>query len=97
RFQEAPITLPQAITSAAGWVDVDGDGILDLWLVQRSSSSATNALVVLRQTPGRFTETFRLNWTPPPSFAGANTNLAWADFDNDGYVDFAGPFFIPEQ
>jgi hypothetical protein len=97
RFQEAPVSLPQAITRDAGWVDVDGDGVLDLWLVQRSSSGDTNTLVVLRQTPGRFTETFRLNWYSAFGATGAMTNLAWADFDNDGYVDFAGPFVIPVQ
>ena len=96
-FQDAQITLPQATTRAAGWADVDGDGSLDLWLVQGPSSErATNTLAVLHQTPGRFTETFRLNF-PTFFFGQAPTNLAWADFDHDGYVDFAGPFVVPPQ
>src|SRR5205823_3360736 len=96
-FQAAPISLPQAITRAGGWADVDGDGFLDLWLVQAASpTSPTDSLVVLRQTPGRFTETFRLNF-PTFTSGGAVTNFAWADFDNDGYMDFAGPFAVPPQ
>jgi hypothetical protein len=97
RFQEAPVSLPQAMTRAAGWVDVDGDGSLDLWLVQGSTQSATNTLVVLRQSAGRFAESFRLSWYPVFTATGAITNLAWADFDNDGYVDFAGPVVVPAQ
>ena len=96
-FQAAPISLPQARTLAAGWADVDGDGLPDLWLVQAASSQiSSNSLVVLRQTPpDRFAEAFRLNLTTTFSSSGAITNLAWADFDNDGHVDFAGPFFKP--
>src|SRR4030095_11017228 len=49
-FQAAPISLPQAITRIGGWTDADGDGFLDLWLVQASPSQSSNSLVVLRQT-----------------------------------------------
>src|SRR6266511_1985630 len=38
RFQQAQVSLPQSLTRAAGWADVNGDGVLDLWLVQALAS-----------------------------------------------------------
>jgi len=88
-FRDSRTALPQQRSYAAGWGDVDGDGQLDLWLVQAvAQSSRTNTLLVLRQESGRFVETFRL----PNEALGTSTNPpAWSDFDNDGDIDFAGP------
>ena len=89
RFTELPLSLPQAATQAAGWVDADGDGQFDLWLLQSIAvGNPTNTLLVLRQESGRFVESFRV----PGEVVGKFTNEpVWADFDNDGGLDFAGP------
>jgi len=94
RLTDSQISLPQGVTRAAGWADVDNDGLLDLWLVQaQSSNSLTNSLIVLRQVAGRFVESFRLNdvasSTLPTAFVPP-----WADFDNDGDIDFVGRFWL---
>lgn len=94
QFTVSRIALPQFTTSHAGWTDVDGDGVLDLWLNQEpTSSNPTNAVIVLRQSPGKLTESFRLSF-PPPGPIQSLTNLAWSDFDNDGFPDFTGRFSV---
>ena len=94
RLIDSQISLPQGLTKAAGWTDIDNDGSLDLWLVQAQSLNVTtNSLVVLRQVSGRFIETFRLNDAAPVTTFQAVLAPAWADFDNDGDVDFVGRFW----
>ena len=90
---DSQVTLPQGYTRAGGWTDVDGDGWLDLWLLQSpAASTSSNSLVVLRQEGGRFLETFRL--TAP--FANQTLFVpVWADFDNDGNIDFVGSYWPP--
>ena len=93
RLTDSQISLPQGVTRAAGWADVDNDGSLDLWLLQgQSFTSSSNSLVVLRQVAGRFVESFRLN--DAASSALQTTFVPpWADFDNDGNIDFVGRFW----
>ena len=94
RLTDSQITLPQGLTKAAGWTDIDNDGSLDLWLVQAQSLNlATNSLVVLRQASGRFIEAFRLNDAAPITTIQPVLAPPWADFDNDGDVDFVGRFW----
>lgn len=96
RLIDSQIPLPQGLTKAAGWTDIDNDGSLDLWLVQTAQpfNLTTNSLVVLRQVSGRFVETFRLN-DAASIITVIQPVLAppWADFDNDGDVDFVGRFW----
>jgi len=94
---DSQVSLPQRYTSAGGWVDVDGDGLLDLWLLQflqsPAASISSNSLVVLRQDRGRFVESFRL--TDPTATVEPFIPL-WGDFDNDGNIDFVGPYWPPQ-
>jgi hypothetical protein len=90
---DSHVDLPQRPTKAGGWVDVDGDGSLDLWLVQSSAGFiSTDSLVVLRQVGGRFVEVFRLT---DPLFSIDALILPWADFDNDGHIDFIARYRPP--
>ncbi len=99
-FTDSRLGLPQQPTAAGGWVDVNGDGRFDLWLVQSAGPSwnRTNSLIVLTQERGTFVEAFRLPgeiFGKTPQIIGATTNLpVWADFDNDGFIDFVGPALI---
>ncbi|HYV26967.1 MAG TPA: FG-GAP-like repeat-containing protein, partial [Candidatus Eisenbacteria bacterium] len=90
RLVDSQVALPPRETRAAGWTDIDGDGLLDLWLVQPTVESFFNSLIVLRQTGGRFVEVFRLT---DPVFSQTPFVPVWADFDNDGNVDFVGRYF----
>jgi hypothetical protein len=92
---DSQVDLPQIYIKAAGWIDVDGDGSLDLWLLQSPTvvPAPTNSLVVLRQNGGRFDELYRLT-DPVPT---ANPLIpVWADFDNDGNNDFVGSYWPPQ-
>ncbi|MEW6157834.1 MAG: FG-GAP-like repeat-containing protein [Verrucomicrobiota bacterium] len=90
-----PTGIPESTLRSGGWVDVDGDGTPELWLMQAPfTPSVSNSMVVLRQTASRFIEHFRHTWRP----IGATpftTNVVWADFDHDGHMDFAGPIDVP--
>lgn len=93
RLVDSQVSLPGRDIKAGGWVDADGDGFWDLWLVQSPPAlPSTNTLMVLSQNEGRFSETYRftdaagryVSWIP-----------IWADLDNDGRVDFVGPYRAP--
>ncbi|MBL9173289.1 MAG: VCBS repeat-containing protein, partial [Verrucomicrobiales bacterium] len=74
--------------SAAGWTDADGDGVPDVWLVQRSGNAPTDLeLNVYLQQGARFHRSFHLD---SGEFFGA-AEPAWGDFDHDGFPDFIAP------
>ncbi|MFO1458984.1 MAG: VCBS repeat-containing protein [Verrucomicrobiota bacterium] len=74
--------------SAAGFTDADGDGVLDVWLVQRSGNAPTDLeLNVYLQQGSRFNRSFHLD---SGEFFGAAAP-AWGDFDHDGLPDFVAP------
>jgi hypothetical protein len=69
----------------ASWADYNNDGFLDLLVSGSTTTSFTGAVTKLYKNNGNnsFTEQTSLNL--PPTMEGA---LAWADYNNDGYMDF---------
>ena len=74
-----------SVTSNArscGWVDINNDGWLDLWI---ASASGEPLLLYRNNGNAQFTEILGgYVWTD----ANASRPVAWSDFDNDGDVDF---------
>ncbi|MEZ4675357.1 MAG: FG-GAP-like repeat-containing protein [Caldilineaceae bacterium] len=68
--------------SAAAWADYDNDGYLDLLLTGQADSGRVTRLY-RNQGNGTFTG---INTGLPALSNGA---VAWADYDNDGYLDLA--------
>src|SRR5436853_5306695 len=75
---KAGVALPNIDCTAAAFVDLDGDGDLDL--VVNSIGSGTH--VFLNDGNGKFTLTARLN------LGKGGMSLAFADIDGDGFLDF---------
>jgi enediyne biosynthesis protein E4 len=82
-----PVTSPDltqhvAFALGATWVDVDGDGALDVYVV--TGFSTNNSNVLYRNSGGTFVRVFG----SPAVLDSADTPCStWADFDNDGDVD----------
>jgi hypothetical protein len=72
-----------SFSTGAQWVDVDGDGDLDLYVV--TGFGADNANVLYRNDGG---DTFvRVLAVPPVQDAADNVCATWADADGDGDLD----------
>jgi len=83
-------TLQQAQTPSAAWVDVDGDGLLDL--MQANYESATGDLpydyLWMNQGDGLFVNATEERGMLTPQGSGrAGRGVAPADWDNDGDLD----------
>jgi enediyne biosynthesis protein E4 len=76
--------MPQALGSGAALFDFDGDGLLDIYLLQNGGPEGkTNRLY--RQLPGgRFQDVSKGSGL---DFAGHNMGVAIADVNNDGHPD----------
>jgi len=81
-FTNVPIPgLAGVYVSSVAWGDFDNDGLLDFLLEGLSGNTFTTQL--WRNTGGGFTRVL------VPGLAGiADGSLAWADYDNDGRLDF---------
>jgi hypothetical protein len=79
------------ITSAA-WIDMDNDGVLDLVLSDRTTS--TSSSFVLRQYHGRFVQMRDLPFAADARAVGA---ISPCDFDHDGQVDVFTGFGPTEE
>jgi hypothetical protein len=66
----------------AGWGDVDGDGLLDLY-VGTFHKEGTKPNLLFRQSAGKF----RLDDQKAPAISSRTTGVVFADFDNDGDLD----------
>ncbi len=77
---------------AAGLVDVDGDGSLDLWTLESGSVGGfpSNQLVIRSVHGSKAEEIFR-----GPLLPSSVRNVPiWGDFDGDGTLDFFGPMSV---
>jgi len=76
--------MPQALGSGAALFDFDGDGLLDIYLLQNGGPKGkTNRLY--RQLPGgRFQDVSKGSGL---DFAGHNMGVAIGDVNNDGFPD----------
>lgn len=94
RFGRTSWQVPAPLLMAAGAVDFDGDGRLDLWVLHRSSANvlgSPRAIALWRQTSVGFAEILRL---PGEAVAQAGPP-AWGDFDGDGWLDLVAPRLSP--
>ena len=81
RVNSAPITTDIMNAEGRAWADFDNDGDLDLFV-----STGLGATDVLYRNEGAGVFT-RLTTVPPVRSVGSSRGCAWADFDNDGWVD----------
>jgi len=75
KITTGPFVNAGAGSYAASWVDVNNDGLLDLYLAKDGGPS----LLFLQQADGSFTQ----RGYPLTTISGA----AWGDYDGDGFVD----------
>jgi len=82
-FTKVPVPgLPSFADGSLAWGDYDSDGRLD-FLITGLTNGVTEVSQLWRNTGSGFTE------VPVPGLPGNFDNsLAWADFDNDGRLDF---------
>ena len=81
-------TLPETMGSGLAWIDADGDGWLDLYLVQSgplpSGGSSASANRLFRNVGGRFVE---LAGAAGADDRGYGQGVVAGDLDGDGDVD----------
>src|SRR5436190_6943707 len=80
RITSGPLTAITGPSFGAAWGDLDNDGWPDLLVGVNSGQND----VLLRNVAGTFT---RLSTQQFPSIGGNANNVAWADYDNDGFLD----------
>jgi hypothetical protein len=68
----------------AAWGDYDNDGDLDLFVANRGNAGPRNSFLYRNEGNGTFT---RLTNTGLTTDQGTSLDCAWADFDNDGWLD----------
>jgi hypothetical protein len=81
RVDSAPITTDIMSAEGCVWADFDNDGDLDLFI---STGLGANDVLYRNEGGGVFT---RMTNIPPVLTLGSSRGCAWADYDNDGWVD----------
>ena len=89
---EGNFSLPEITGAGAGFFDADGDGDLDIYLLQGGRptdpagprAGAPGNALYLQETPGRFVDASTASGTAD---TGYGMGLAAADFDGDGRTD----------
>jgi len=80
-FVQADVSLPGVTSGSSGWIDFDGDGLLDIFLSGYDNDG--NALTQLWRNTGHGFTNINVG-VPALGFA----SFGWADFNNDGKLDF---------
>lgn len=88
RATKTRIWLPEIMSGGAAWIDYDGDGDEDLYLVQGGSvipeDGPSPGNRMFRNDQGRFTDVTGLTGTDD---SGYGMGAAAADYDRDGDID----------
>lgn len=92
--------LPEDMGSGAAWADYDGDGWLDLYVVNQAgpldlsesevARSDGHAALYRNRGDGTFEERSRAAGV---DFRGTGMAAAWADFDDDGHPDLMVSYY----
>ena len=90
--------ISETIGSGAGWIDMDGDGYLDLVLLNSAAMPGATAPATpplnqfYRNTrDGKFEDVSKSVWDCPPGFG---QGCAVGDFDNDGFDDLYISYYM---
>ena len=80
-----PMLTPPAGTSPRGctWGDYDNDGFIDLFVTDANSRNR----LYHNNGDGTFGEITTGPQVNDPALSGLSSSCAWADFDNDGFLD----------
>jgi len=84
-FSDSGIEIIDVYTSSLAWGDYDNDGDLDLVLIgARMGAPGIVARIYKNKGDGTFEDSGITDLTPV-----ASGSVAWADYDNDGWLDIA--------
>src|SRR5262245_42413587 len=73
-----------ALSQGCSWVDLDGDGLQDLYVSTAVFSPAAANLVFFNQGAGLWAQSFT---APLGTDLTSTAGQTWGDYDNDGRVD----------
>lgn len=91
RVTEGPVVSDGGRSFSAVWVDVDGDGLLDLHVPNGRGGGAAEVDFLYRNLgDGRFERVFDVRFARDTLRSGG---AAWADFDRDGDPDLLLPVY----
>jgi hypothetical protein len=80
RINAPPFNSDSAVSQGCSWGDYDNDGLLDLVVCNNNSKN----FLYHNEGNGQFS---KVTTGPFASAAGASSGSAWADYDNDGFLD----------
>ncbi len=79
-----PVVNDQFQSGGGSWVDVNGDGYLDLYVANGNLSSQNNSFY-LNDRNGGF---IKVTTGPTVTSGGSSIGSTWGDYNNDGHIDF---------
>jgi len=82
-FTPEPIPIDTGLSRGASLADYDGDGWLDIYILNSRSATEANYLYH-NDGDGTFT---KVTGHPLTAFTQNSDNASWADYDNDGDLD----------
>ncbi len=85
-------TMEGVSTSAVDWGDYDNDGDLDVLMSGKTGCCGGNATKIYRNDPDGFNEELNAGIS-----GSIRSGVAWADYDNDGDLDFLLTGMTPSE
>ncbi|WP_422083285.1 T9SS type B sorting domain-containing protein [Ulvibacterium sp.] len=88
-FVEVPVSLPGITNGAVDWVDIDNDGLLDIFLVGNNVTNQTELIVYKNQGNDNFVQQPipTINALPGGRENFTRSTAKWSDLDGDGLED----------